>query len=100
RLHGKVAPADETARGEGEAKKVDGVKSVRNLLQVVSSRHATAVKVTDAQLKDRVTKALKADRSLDDGSIAVAAGNDRAGPLSGTAASASDHLRAIQTARA
>ena len=99
-LHGTVTSAEEKARAEGEAKKIDGVKSVRNLLQVVTSRHQTAVKASDAQLKDRVTTALKDDRSLDDGSIAVESVNDGVVLLGGKAASASDHLRAVQTARA
>jgi hyperosmotically inducible protein len=76
------------------------VKSVRNLLQVVPNRRALAVKSSDAQLKDRVAKALKDDRSLDDGSIAVESVNDGVVLLGGKAASASDHLRAVQTARA
>jgi hyperosmotically inducible protein len=99
-LHGKVVSAEEKARAEVEAKKIDGVKSVRNVLQVVPSRRERSVKVSDAQLKDRVAKALKGDRSLNDGSIAVESVNDGVVLLGGKAASASDHLRAIQTARA
>src|SRR6185503_15760176 len=73
-LHGTVTSADEKARAEGEAKKIDGVKSVRNLLQVVTSRHQTAVKASDAQLKDRVAKGLT-DEELR---------RDRPSPTSGT----------------
>ena len=99
-LHGTVTSAEEKARAEGEAKKIDGVKSVRNLLQVVTSRHQTAVKASDAQLKDQVAKALKDDHSLDDGTIAVESVNAGVVLLGGKTVSASDHLRAIQTARA
>jgi osmotically-inducible protein OsmY len=99
-LHGKVPSAEESARVEGEAKTIAGVKSVRNLLQVVPSRRERSVKASDAQLSDRVAEALKADRSLDDGSIAVQSVNDGVVLLGGKAASPSDHLRAIQTARA
>jgi osmotically-inducible protein OsmY len=99
-LHGKVISAEEKARAEEEAKKIAGVKSVRNLLQVVPSRHENAVTASDAQLTERVGTALKGDRSLDDGSIAVQSVNAGVVLLGGKAASASDHLRAIQTARA
>jgi osmotically-inducible protein OsmY len=99
-LHGKVTSAEEKAKAEGEAKKIAGVKSVRNLLQVVPSRRENAVTASDAQLKDRVATALKGDRSLDDGSIAVQSIHAGVVLLGGKAASASDHLRAIQTARA
>src|SRR6185503_4513650 len=99
-LHGTVTSADEKARAEDEAKKIDGVKSVRNLLQVVTSRHQTAVKASDAQLKEQVAKALKDDHSLDDGTITVESVNAGVVLLGGKAVSASDHLRAVQTARA
>jgi hyperosmotically inducible protein len=99
-LHGQVTSADEKAKAEEEAKKIDGVKSVQNLLQVVPSRHEKAVKASDSQLKVRVAKALKNDRSLEDSSIAVESVNDGVVLLGGKADSASDHLRAIQVARA
>ena len=99
-LHGTVASVDEQARAEEEARKIDGVKSVRNLLQVVTSRHRTAVKASDAQLKHQVAEALTDDRSLDDGSVAVASVNAGVVLLGGKAVSASDHLRAVQIARA
>ena len=99
-LHGTVSSAEEKAKAEEEAKKIDGVKSVRNLLQVVPKRQAKAVKASDAQLKDRVAKALKSDHSLDDSSIAVQSVNDATVLLGGGATSASDHLRALQDTRA
>src|SRR5262245_59243711 len=37
-LHGKVNSTDEKARAEAEVKKIDGVREVRNLLQVVPER--------------------------------------------------------------
>jgi hyperosmotically inducible protein len=99
-LHGKVTSAEEKARAAEEARKIEGVKSVQNLLQLVPTRHAKTVNASDSQLKVRVTKSLKNDRSLKDSSIAVVSINDGVVLLGGTATSAGDHLRAIQIARA
>ena len=99
-LHGQVTSADEKARAEEEAKKIDGVKSVHNLLQIMPNRHEKAVKASDSQLKVRVATALKNDRSLADSSIAVESVNDGVVLLGGKAISVGDHLRAIQSARA
>jgi len=56
-LHGKVASATEKAEAERLAKGIDGVKSVRNMLQVVTEPRSDSVKVADDSLKDRVQKA-------------------------------------------
>jgi hyperosmotically inducible protein len=99
-LHGKVGTPEEKAKAADEVKKIDGVKGVRNLLQVVPSRHAKKVTASDAQLKDRVSKALKQDHKLDKSSISVQSVKDGVVRLGGKAQSASDHLRAIKDARA
>src|SRR6478736_4671367 len=54
-LHGKV----ETA-AENEAKKIDGVKRVRNLLQVVPESREKAVTKDDKAIKEAAEAALKA----------------------------------------
>src|SRR5262245_41475530 len=56
-LHGKVQSAAEKAEAERLAKHIDGVKGVRNMLQVVAEPRAETVKVADAELKERVEKA-------------------------------------------
>jgi hyperosmotically inducible protein len=99
-LHGRVTSGDEKARAEEVAKKIDGVKSVHNMLQLVPSRHEKAVKASDSQLKIRVATALRNDRSLADSNIAVESVNDGVVLLGGKAASVGDHLRAIRSARA
>ena len=99
-LHGEVASADEKVRAEETAKKIDGVKSVHNLLQLVPRRHERAVKALDSQVKIRVATALKNDRSLADSSIAVESVNDGVVLLGGKAVSVGDHLRVIQRAHA
>src|SRR5215813_12126765 len=42
-LHGKVASAAEKAKAEDAVKRIDGVRGVRNLLQVVSEQHERRV---------------------------------------------------------
>lgn len=99
-LHGKVTTAAEKTRAAEITKKVSGVKDVRNLLQVVAEADKDAVKVGDEQLKDRVSTVLDRDASLDDSSVKVASVNDGVVLLSGEAKTISDHLRALEDARA
>jgi hyperosmotically inducible periplasmic protein len=94
-LHGKVSSAEEKARAEAEAKKIEGVKEVRNLLQVVPERQQKIVKASDKEIKDRVEKALKQNPALKDSSIAVQSVNDGVVLLSGKANSVADHLAAV-----
>jgi hyperosmotically inducible protein len=99
-LHGKVYSADEKAKAEAEAKKIDGVKEVRNLLQVVPEKAEKTVKTSDNEIKDRVGKALKDDKTLDDSSISVQSVNNGVVLLAGKANSVGDHLEAIERAYA
>jgi osmotically-inducible protein OsmY len=97
-LHGKVATAAEKAKAEAEAKKIDGVRQVRNLLQVVPASAEKMVKASDGEVKDRVQKALKDDHRLEGSSIAVQSVNDGVVLLSGKADSVTAHLTAIEDA--
>ena len=99
-LHGKVGSAAEKAKAEAEARKIDGVKEVRNLLQIVPAAKTERAEVSDAEVKARVEKALKDDRRLADSDVKVASVNDGVVLLSGEAKSVSEHLRAMQTASA
>jgi hyperosmotically inducible protein len=96
-LHGKVRSAEEKAKAESVAKKIDGVQEVRNLLQVVTSQREKAIQVSDEALKERIEKALQADSSLKDSSISVKSVNKGAVLLAGTAKTLSAHLRAVDT---
>ena len=97
-LHGQVATADEKAKAETVARSVDGVRDVRNLLQVVPSTQRNDVQATDAEIKSKVDEALKKDTQLSNSSIAVQSVNDRVVLLAGTAVTLTDQLRAIETA--
>ena len=95
-LHGKVRSAEEKAKAESIAKKIDGVLEVRNLLQVVTSERKKAVQVSDDALKLRVEKELQGDSSLKESSISVKSVNKGVVLLSGTAKTLSAHLRAVE----
>jgi len=95
-LHGKVRTAEEKAKAESIAKKIDGVLEVRNLLQVVTPQREKAVQLSDDALKLRVEKALQGDSSLKESSILVKSVNKGVVLLSGTAKTLSAHLRAVE----
>lgn len=96
-LHGKVASAEEKAKAESVVKAIDGVKGVRNLLQVVAPRHEEAVQRTDDDIKKSVNTALKAQPSLKDSAITVQSVNNGVVLLAGTAQTLTDHLSAVAT---
>ena len=97
-LHGKVRSAEEKAKAESIARKIDGVLEVRNLLQVVTPQREKAVQLSDDALKQRVEKELQGDASLKESSISVKSVNKGVVLLSGTAKTLSAHLRAVETA--
>jgi hyperosmotically inducible periplasmic protein len=97
-LHGKVRTAEEKAKAESIAKKIDGVLEVRNLLQVVTPQREKALQLSDDALKLRVEKELQGDSSLKESSISVKSVNKGVVLLAGTAQTLSAHLRAVETA--
>jgi hyperosmotically inducible protein len=96
-LHGKVRTAEEKAKAESIAKKIDGVLEVRNLLQIVTPPREKAVQLSDDALKLRVEKELQGDSSLKESSISVKSVNKGVVLLAGTAKTLSAHLRAVET---
>ena len=99
-LYGKVHSAEEKAKAETIAGKVDGVQGVRNLLQVVAPQHEKAMRVSDEDLKQRIKQALQADPSLKSSNIDVQSVNQGVVLLGGTAKTLSAHLRAVEDAAA
>ena len=65
-LHGKVETEAEKARAEETVRKIDGVREVKNMLQVVPKSHKEAVKANDKEIKERIESTFKADRRFDD----------------------------------
>ena len=98
-LHGKVATADAKQKAEDVAKGIEGVKSVKDLLQVVPKPQRDAVDKGDDIVKDDVKKAFDADPAVKDSGISVASVNKGVVLLSGSAKSLDAHLRAVKLAR-
>jgi osmotically-inducible protein OsmY len=97
-IHGKVRTEAEKAKAESAVRELDGVKSVRNLVQVVPESAQKAVKATDRDIKDKVEASLKADPALESGNIKVASVNRGVVLLSGKAETLDQKLRAIERA--
>ncbi len=97
-LHGKVRSDAEKERAATAVRKIEGVRDVRDLLVVVPAAREDAVKESDADIKDRVTQALKSDPGLQGSSVAVQSVNQGVVLLSGKAKTLSAHLRAVEVA--
>jgi hyperosmotically inducible protein len=95
-LHGKVESDAEKAKAESTVKAIDGVKGVKNLLQVVPEQRADAVEASDAELETRVEQALDADAAAAD--VEVRSVNKGVVLLGGEVKTLTDHLRAIEIA--
>jgi osmotically-inducible protein OsmY len=76
-------------------RKVDGVKNVQNLLQVVPESQKEAVKATDQSIEDSVENALKRDPMLSD--VKVQSVNKGVVLLSGETKTLDGKLKAIET---
>jgi hyperosmotically inducible protein len=97
-LHGKVASAAEKARAEEVTRRIDGVKEVTNLLQVVPSSRRESAEASDEQIEQSLSRALDADPALAE--VEVASVNAGVVLLEGDVADTSVELEAVETARA
>jgi len=99
-LHGKVPTQGEKAKAEAAARKIDGVKDVKNLLQVVPDSSKKAVERSDDQIKDAVTAAFKANKRVNDSGVKLQSVNKGVVLLAGKTDSLQAHLEAVQVAHA
>lgn len=60
-IHGKVKSDAEKAKAEQVVKSIEGVATVKNLLQVVAPSQKDMVEASDDMIKDKVNASLKAD---------------------------------------
>lgn len=97
-VHGTVGSEQEKAKAAEVARGIEGVREVRNLLQVVPKKMQEDMKVSDSELNTRVTAALDRDKSLKDSQIRVKSVNAGVVLLEGNANTLSDHRRAIEDA--
>jgi hyperosmotically inducible protein len=98
-LHGKVASDEAKQKAESVTQGIEGVKSVKDLLQIVPKPQRSAVDKGDDIVKDSVKKAFDADPMLKDSGISVASVNKGVVLLSGSAKTLDAHLRAVEVAR-
>jgi hyperosmotically inducible periplasmic protein len=97
-LHGRVGTEAEKAKAAELAHQIDGVRDVRNLIQVSPAHEKKSAAVADAALEKNVSAKLKADPALGDSSVQVESVKDGVVLLGGKAATLSDHYRAIDDA--
>jgi hyperosmotically inducible protein len=96
-LSGKVSTATEKTRAEEVAKGVDGVKEVKNLVQVVPGPERKVVDQADDKIKDALQKKLDADKAFS--GISVKSVDKGVVLLAGKATTAAA-LRAVQVVHA
>jgi hyperosmotically inducible protein len=97
-LHGKVASEGEKAKAEQVTGKIEGVKSVKNLLQIVPNAKRQVVDRADAEVKDGVEAAFKTNARVKDSGISVASVNKGVVLLAGKTKSLESHLEAVEAA--
>ncbi len=97
-IHGKVTTTEDRTKAEQTVRDVKGVKTVKNLLQVVPKSMEKAVEHNDSDVKDRVEASLKTDKQMDD--VKVGSVNDGVVLLRGKTDNLDEKLRAIETAYA
>ena len=99
-LHGTVPNDTSKTKAEEVAKGIDGVKSVKNLLQVVPKSERSVVERADDEIKKGVEDAFKNNIAVHDSGIKVASVNKGVVLLSGKTTSIAAHLQAVKLADA
>jgi osmotically-inducible protein OsmY len=99
-IQGKVATEAEKVKAEQVVGRIDGVKSVKNLLQIVPASKREVVDRADGDVKEAVEAALRAHARVKDSGISVASVNKGVVMLAGTTSSLESHLEAVQVAYA
>ena len=95
-LHGKVVSQQQKESAESVAKSIDGVKSVRNLLQIVAPANEKATEETDDHVKERVQRSLKDESFLIGSKIGVKSVDKGVVLLSGKAQNFTEYLCAVE----
>jgi hyperosmotically inducible protein len=99
-LHGQVPTDAQKTKAESVARGIDGVKQVKNLLQVVPKSERTVVDRQDDQIKKDIEAAFKANKRITDSGISVASVNKGVVLLSGKTKSLEAYLESVQVADA
>lgn len=97
-LHGSVPSTNEKTKAVAVVRDIEGVRQVRDLLQVVPEAAEKFVAASDDELEARVEQAMKKDEALEGSSIRVGSVNAGVVLLEGNARTLSAHRRAIEVA--
>jgi hyperosmotically inducible protein len=95
-LHGKVKTQAAKQKAEAAVRKLDGVKSVNNVLQVVPEAFEKSIKASDEIIKKSVETNLKNDENLKD--VKVASVTKGVVVLSGKTETLDQKLHAVECA--
>jgi hyperosmotically inducible protein len=94
-----IVPSEEVKQAaKVEVLKTDGVRRVRNELQVVPEQHRKTVEVKDADIKKSIEKQLAEETRLEDADIGMDVKNGVV-HLTGEVKSNAERFTALQTAR-
>jgi len=99
-LHGLVPTEAEKEKAGDVARRIDGAKEVKNLLQVVPKSQRAVVKRSDDAIKKGVEAAFKANHRVHNSGIKVASVDNGVVLLSGKTKSLQTHLESVQVANA
>jgi osmotically-inducible protein OsmY len=99
-LHGTVRTSAESGKAASVAGGIDGVREVKNLLQVVPSAEREVVERSDDALRKGVEAAFDANRRIKDSGIKVASVNKGVVLLSGKSSSLEAYLESVEVANA
>ncbi len=94
-LSGKVPTGEKKALAEQKIRGLDGVRSVKNLIQVVPAPEEKRAEVSDKDLEKKAKQALKDDPSLENSKLSVRSVDNGVVLLDGEAKDAEDQLRAV-----
>jgi len=97
-LHGKVQSEQAKQTATSVSREIEGVRSVRNFLQVVPPPALDEVEAGDAAIATQVEEAIERDAALKDSDIEVESVNDGVVLLGGHASSLTAHLDALDVA--
>jgi hyperosmotically inducible protein len=94
-LYGKVPTLEQKSLADDTARGIEGVRGVRNLLQVVADSDEKRVTRSDEELLEQANKCLKADLVIEGTKISVKAVDKGVALLTGEARTLGEQLRAV-----
>lgn len=98
-LQGPVSTQAEKARTVKLARGIEGVRDVRDLLEIVPQAKASVIEAKDDVIRDSLAKNLNDDLRLQDSAIAIQSVTNGTVVLGGKAKTLGDHAEALRLAR-